>query len=72
MSRGYRYQLCPYCNAEVVLNQRKDFESLSGDELIDHINQTHPERANPKTFADWHPYCPTYTSETRRPIGEKS
>tara|TARA_R110002110_G_scaffold375339_2_gene585068 strand:+ start:472 stop:720 length:249 start_codon:yes stop_codon:yes gene_type:complete len=70
-NKHYWYQHCPYCNAKVVLNTRKDFESFSNCELDDHINQKHPELANPLNFADMPPYCPTYTSETGRPIGER-
>ena len=41
---GMFYKTCPECGAEIDCHERKDFESFSGIEYAEHVEQEHPDK----------------------------
>jgi hypothetical protein len=35
--------ICPFCGESIELRVRKDFESFTGEETVEHIKAEHPE-----------------------------
>lgn len=51
---GQWYCVCPECGQRIDLNQRKDFESLSGREYAEHYEDHHAPLPPLREVADHH------------------
>ena len=38
------HKVCPTCGEHVALKEKKDFESYSGKEYVEHFKAKHPEQ----------------------------